>query len=181
MSTYSDKLDHPKWQKRRLEVLEYARWRCQLCGDTETQLHCHHSYYQRNFEPWEYPEGSIIALCKNCHGIFHKNKGKVAAKALVKLTEEQVKERLIEALQDWSIKQIIVGVSIYEIDHDTVSLCFNSSDNESKELVSKYWVKSIEQALGEIYMRPMKVAVDILMSPKDMKARFEELKKALEL
>lgn len=71
---YQSELKHPKWQKRRLEVLEYANWRCQLCGDKDTTLHCHHSYYLRGKKPWQYPQGAIIALCETCHGKQHPEK-----------------------------------------------------------------------------------------------------------
>lgn len=76
--TYSEKLKDPRWQKRRLKVLEYAHWRCQGCGSKTETLHCHHSYYTKGKEPWQYPDGAIIALCENCHEKLHP-KRKIAA------------------------------------------------------------------------------------------------------
>jgi hypothetical protein len=69
--TYSDKLRDPRWQKRRLKVMEYAKWRCQICGTKDNTLHCHHSCYTRGKEPWQYPEGSIICICDGCHAKIH--------------------------------------------------------------------------------------------------------------
>lgn len=69
--TYSDKLKDPRWQKRRLKVLEYAHWRCQICGANRETLHCHHSYYTKGREPWQYPDGAIIAVCDPCHDKIH--------------------------------------------------------------------------------------------------------------
>ena len=40
--TYSQKLRDPKWQKKRLEVLQRDEFCCQLCNDKETELHIHH-------------------------------------------------------------------------------------------------------------------------------------------
>jgi tetratricopeptide (TPR) repeat protein len=64
---YHEKLSHPKWQKKRLEILQYANWRCQLCGNSEDELHVHHSHYEKNRDPWDYPNSSLIAVCKICH------------------------------------------------------------------------------------------------------------------
>lgn len=72
--TYGQKLKDPRWQKRRLQVLEYAGWRCQLCGAKDRELHCHHSYYSRGKNPWQYAKGAIIALCVVCHDAFHRKK-----------------------------------------------------------------------------------------------------------
>jgi len=34
-------------------------------------LHVHHSYYQENLLPWEYPDSSLQTLCWVCHEEFH--------------------------------------------------------------------------------------------------------------
>src|SRR4051812_44568759 len=52
---YAERLKDPRWQKRRLKVMEYAHWRCQICGCKEKTLHCHHSYYLKGKQPWQYP------------------------------------------------------------------------------------------------------------------------------
>lgn len=72
--TYSEKLKDPRWQKRRLKVMEYAHWRCQICGVKDRTLHCHHSYYTKGKEPWEYPDGAIICICEKCHRLIHPEK-----------------------------------------------------------------------------------------------------------
>jgi len=64
---YSEKLKDPRWQKKRLEVLERDGWCCQNCGDSESTLHVHHKYYERNKEPWEYPLDAFLTLCEQCH------------------------------------------------------------------------------------------------------------------
>lgn len=69
--SYSEKLLDPRWQKRRLQVFQYAGWRCQICGCSTRTLHAHHSYYKRGKEPWQYPKGAIIAVCNTCHAKLH--------------------------------------------------------------------------------------------------------------
>jgi 5-methylcytosine-specific restriction endonuclease McrA len=40
--TYSEKLTHPKWQRKRLEILNRDGFKCVLCGNEEMQLQIHH-------------------------------------------------------------------------------------------------------------------------------------------
>ena len=67
--TYAEKLKDPRWQRKRLEILERDRWTCQGCGDTKSTLHVHHCWYdpQRKTEPWEYENRSLRTLCEQCH------------------------------------------------------------------------------------------------------------------
>lgn len=67
MLTYSDLLKDPRWQRKRLEILERAGWECENCGDSESTLHVHHGYYEKGIKPWEYPEHSLCCLCESCH------------------------------------------------------------------------------------------------------------------
>lgn len=65
---YLEKLRDPRWQQKRLQALDRARWRCQWCRDTKSNLQVHHGFYDRQtLEPWEYPEESLFVLCDKCH------------------------------------------------------------------------------------------------------------------
>lgn len=64
---YFAKLKDPRWQKKRLEILERDNFACQVCGDNESTLHVHHKFYLRDRELWEYNNGCFITLCENCH------------------------------------------------------------------------------------------------------------------
>lgn len=65
--TYAEKLQDPRWQKKRLEILERDNWRCQLCNDDKSTLHIHHQKYKG--EPWDAPNTYLITYCKHCHSI----------------------------------------------------------------------------------------------------------------
>jgi hypothetical protein len=65
--TYSEKLQHPKWQEKRLLILQRDEFTCRECGDKEKMLHVHHKYYENGKEPWDYEDSSLITLCKDCH------------------------------------------------------------------------------------------------------------------
>ena len=67
MSTYSNKLKSPHWQKMRLKVMQRDKFTCKLCKDTETTLNVHHKYYEQGKEPWEYPMSALVTLCEHCH------------------------------------------------------------------------------------------------------------------
>lgn len=65
--SYWELLQHPLWQKRRLEILNRADWTCEYCGDKTTQLHVHHRFYRKGAKPWEYEDHELQCLCKRCH------------------------------------------------------------------------------------------------------------------
>jgi hypothetical protein len=66
--TYQEKLRDPRWQKKRLQILERDGWACRLCGDKEKTLHVHHVHYDSRADgPWDYPDTSLVTLCCECH------------------------------------------------------------------------------------------------------------------
>ena len=64
---YAKLLKHPKWQKKRLRILERAGWRCEICRSGDRCLHVHHGYYVFGRAPWEYEDSTLYALCDLCH------------------------------------------------------------------------------------------------------------------
>lgn len=62
---YSQKLKDPRWQKKRLEVLQRDNFTCQTCTDKETELQIHHKKYSG--EPWEASDEDLVTLCAHCH------------------------------------------------------------------------------------------------------------------
>lgn len=68
--SYADLLLDPRWQRKRLEVLERADFTCEECGDKSTTLHVHHGYYEKGKKPWEYPHDSLHCVCAPCHLIL---------------------------------------------------------------------------------------------------------------
>jgi hypothetical protein len=67
VKTYSEKLKDPRWQKKRLEVLQRDNFTCLLCGDNETELHVHHKEYLNGHQPWGYELTNFATYCKHCH------------------------------------------------------------------------------------------------------------------
>lgn len=71
--TYQQKLKDPRWQKKRLEVLQRDNFTCKLCGDNTITLHVHHTVYSGN--PWDVAIENLHTLCEHCHMFveMHKN------------------------------------------------------------------------------------------------------------
>lgn len=63
--SYIELLKDPRWQKKRLQILERDNWTCQDCYDTTTTLNVHHLHYGE--APWDVPDGLLITLCEPCH------------------------------------------------------------------------------------------------------------------
>lgn len=65
--TYAEQLQHPSWQRKRLEILKASQFRCAGCGSAEDTLTAHHSYYQKGLMLWQYPDEAYHCLCMGCH------------------------------------------------------------------------------------------------------------------
>lgn len=71
--TYSQLLKDPRWQKRRLEIMQRDNFTCQICGHNDKPLHVHHVCYDKKLKPWEYNDGQLITLCEDCHKEEHES------------------------------------------------------------------------------------------------------------
>ena len=72
MSRYSDRLLDPRWQRKRLEILQRSDFQCEECGESTQTLHIHHRYYISGRMPWEYPDFCYQSLCSECHDKHHQ-------------------------------------------------------------------------------------------------------------
>jgi len=80
--SYLELLRHPKWQKKRLLILERDNFTCCYCSDKETELQIHHLKYHKN--PWDAKDEYLLTLCKDCHGLV------TAFKDFVNISVEKV-------------------------------------------------------------------------------------------
>ena len=67
MTIYSEKLKDPRWQKKRLKIMNRDKFTCKLCEDVKTTLNVHHKEYIKDNDPWDYPDNLLITLCMDCH------------------------------------------------------------------------------------------------------------------
>ena len=64
--SYSEKLSDPRWQKKRLEILQRDNWNCKHCGKSGKTLHVHHITYC-DCEPWDINDNLLVTLCEKYH------------------------------------------------------------------------------------------------------------------
>jgi hypothetical protein len=57
----------PRWQRKRLAVMEAAGFACEQCGTTDKTLNVHHRHYTKGAKPWEYADDELRCLCERCH------------------------------------------------------------------------------------------------------------------
>lgn len=69
--TYKDKLLDPRWQKKRLKILESDNFSCRFCGNDAKTLHVHHFSYNKNGNPWDISDSKLVTLCEDCHSVTH--------------------------------------------------------------------------------------------------------------
>lgn len=74
--TYKEQLANPKWQKRRLEILQRDGFACQMCGDTETELHVHHKNYKGL--AWQADDEDLQTMCAHCHSYVEEMKASLS-------------------------------------------------------------------------------------------------------
>ena len=70
--SYYEKLQHPLWQQRRLEIMNKWNFKCEQCDSDDIQLNVHHLYYVSGRDPWQYPDWALRCLCKDCHKEKHE-------------------------------------------------------------------------------------------------------------
>lgn len=82
MKSYSDLLRDPRWQKKRLEILQRDKFECCNCGEKDKMLHVHHCYYIYGNNPWDYESVSLVTLCEDCHEYETENSKQAKAKLI---------------------------------------------------------------------------------------------------
>lgn len=105
--TYKELLKDRRWQKRRLEVLAAAGWKCQKCGSTDDKkpLDVHHTFYIPGHAPWKYENDDLRVLCEDCHKLEHRLPPSPAQTAreersrAIRSTEAQIVARVEELQQ----------------------------------------------------------------------------------
>jgi glutaredoxin len=66
-TNYSDLLKDPRWQKKRLEILNRDEFMCVLCSNEKSTLHVHHVGYAESGKPWDVNNELLQTLCEECH------------------------------------------------------------------------------------------------------------------
>lgn len=70
--TYWEKLKDPRWQRKRLEILNMADFTCEKCGASDKTLNVHHKRYRKGADPWDYEDHELASICEDCHRLIHE-------------------------------------------------------------------------------------------------------------
>lgn len=99
--TYSEKLRDPRWQKKRLEILNRAGFACEDCGSTTKTLEVHHLHYIKGCEPWDYDWPHLSCYCSDCHEERQKieKAGKMMFDLLMKFTPLRELKSLVREIE----------------------------------------------------------------------------------
>lgn len=116
---YADLLKDPRWQKKRLEIMERDKFTCQSCGDTKTTLNVHHAYYEKGKMPWEYPEDSLITWCEECHE-----------------RRQKIQNHIMSVLNEYTIDEID-GLHVFLGAPMLDARCFFYSINEFQDILPR--------------------------------------------
>ena len=83
---YKEQYKDPRWQKKRLKVLERDEFTCFKCGSKNNTLHVHHNYYLKDHNVWEYPDSAFNTLCEDCHSLVKHYNNQIEYVAILMLT-----------------------------------------------------------------------------------------------
>lgn len=79
-AAYAEKLKDPRWQKKRLQIMERDGWACRYCNETTKTLQVHHTKYAIG-DPWNTPDFFLLTLCDECHE--HETNGRKTAEGML--------------------------------------------------------------------------------------------------
>lgn len=123
-NSFWEKYKHPKWQEKRLRIMDRDGFQCEQCGSKDSTLNVHHSYYESGLDPWEYPDESLHCLCDDCHRSFD-NLRKDISRQIGRLELTQIKELFgfakaleLEACLDRNIVDGYVNSALSLMDED---------------------------------------------------------------
>lgn len=100
---YSEQWLDPRWQKRRLEIMQRDSFQCSECGADDKTLNVHHVYYTRGADVWDYPGHALKTLCNECHEAEH---------SIADISERA----LIDALKHVGIMSSQIGAIAFSIE-----------------------------------------------------------------
>lgn len=123
-----------KWEEKRQEIIAASFGECANCGAREDSLSVHHRYYETGKAAWDYPNESLIALCKSCHGKADELRRKLC-RAIGLLTDADSMQALgyMHALAADNRDQEFVEILSWEHAHGVAQLFGLTADDIPQE------------------------------------------------
>ena len=101
--------------RKRQIILARDNNTCTVCG-SKKNLNVHHTFYYNNkrVAPWEYPNKSLITVCKDCHTKFHET-CEVEYKTFVEKPKiKPKKKKQVKKEKDWSKTKLMKDALLAE-------------------------------------------------------------------
>src|SRR5688572_22440051 len=135
--SYSDLLKDPRWQKKRLTILNRDEWLCTMCGNGQITLHVHHKKYIRGLKPWEYEDHYLTTLCVECH--------KIASEGMNEAVQSIGDAVRFAGFMPGSIREMAEAFESIELLHGEFYVAsaisfWLSSPELQKEMVDRYYI-----------------------------------------
>lgn len=133
---YEEQIKSPKWQKRRLEILQLDDFTCQVCGCKDKTLHVHHLHYEKGKKIWEYPDSSLITLCEDCHQYEHDDKGKGSISLVIEKLEKK-------GITHWEICMYLANL-VKSLEETEYVIKFQNRDLKANTWLERLALRRIE-------------------------------------
>lgn len=91
---YKEQLQDPRWQKKRLDIMNRDNFTCVGCGDKDKTLHVHHYTYVKSKKVWDYKNSFLVTLCSKCHELIHEINNNLDCDDVI-ITAESLKNNTI--------------------------------------------------------------------------------------
>lgn len=127
--TYSELLRDPRWQRKRLEILNRSNFACDECNASDKTLNVHHKRYKKGAAPWEYDNNDLCSLCEDCHERRHD-------------LEKAIRSRL-ERLSNDDLEGVLGYVE---------GNCLNTDEGNSISLRGPRYINGLADALGDSWL-----------------------------
>ncbi|STC97856.1 MULTISPECIES: HNH endonuclease [Elizabethkingia] len=139
---YLEKLKDPRWQKKRLEVLNRDEFTCMSCYSSDKTLHVHHFNY-KGIDPWDTPTEELITLCEDCHKIETHASKEAENRLLIAIRSKGFFARhivkLAKGFENLDMFDEPAGVA------HVLMLCL--SDNTKMEVLNKMYRKELSERM----------------------------------
>lgn len=151
--TYTELLKDPRWQKKRLEIMQRDEFKCQHCFATDKSLQVHHLAYHKGYMPWEYENDELITLCETCHQ-----------------NETEDSRALYAAFQDavlqFKKRKFSSSILLYILNYLANTVRFEDNNDDNKEFYeesAKEIIKTCIYSCGEIgdVIAAFKIGIDV--------------------
>lgn len=136
--TYSEKLKDPRWQKRRLKIMERDGFKCMSCDNQHNTLNVHHCNYSK--EPWDAPDEDLATLCDECHERIGR---------IVKMINRQIVRPVPDSI--WSMQEVYVAFGALMSNPESARsmatlLCSLSSTDPIFKAIADFYESSTDSA-----------------------------------